>query len=334
MIIEKIQIALAAHHQNQAELTRLEEAYEFASRIAEDARRQAHQLSGEITALAAHHENLKSRGQMPDRGHLERITAQHDALVDTSKKAFADLARFNRMIGDLQIAMQQPEHAAVTLEDVLAVQGQTEEKRAALAKIDATIAGERAKIAAAVVNTAEVDKLQQRLEDLLADGIDDLSQAADIEDARSRLSAARADLERDRDAIATLTERAEQTIAGLERKRQALLAELDGHTETHRHAAWLFLKTEMGTLRAGYLEAGRALIDTFARMRALDLLSRNVAGIGAVRAFAGDAMTLELPQPFCQNGRREPVLSAAPNTVEMALRCLRAEHEAAGLKLS
>lgn len=334
MTIEKIQTALAAHHQNQAELTRLEEAHELASRTAEDARRQAHQLSGEITALAAHHENLKSRGQIPDRGHLERITAQHDALVDTSEKAFADLARFNQMIGDLQIAMQQPEHAAVTLEDVLAVQGQTEEKRAVLAKIDTAIAGERAKIAAAVVDTAPVDQLQQRLEDLLADGIDDRAQAADIEEVRKQLNKARADLDQNRGTAAALVERAEQTIAGLERKRQTLLAELDGHTETHRHAAWLFLKTEMGTLRADYLEAGRALIDAFARMRALDLLSRNVAGIGTVRAFAGDVMTLELPQPFCQNGRREPDLSAAPNTVEMALRCLRAEHEAAGLKLS
>lgn len=334
MTIEKIQTILTARHRNQAELTRLEEAHELASRTAEDARRQAHQLSGEITDLATHHEHLKRQGQIPDRGHLERITAQRDALVDTSEKAFADSARLNQAINDLQIAMLRPDHAAVTLDDVLAVQGVIEEKRAALAKIAAAIAGERAKIAAVVVDTAPVDQLQRRLEDLLADGIDDRDQAADIEAVRKQLSKARADLERNRGTTAALVERAEQTIAGLERKRQTLQVELDEVTEPHRHAVRLFLQTEMGTLRESYLQTGHALVGTFARMRALELLSKSAAWIGTVRAFAGDLATLELPQPFDPSGRRDLGLSATPsNAADIASR-LRAEHEAAGLKLA
>ena len=334
MTTQKIQTVLAVHRQRQTELAQLQDANELASRTADDANRQAYQLNGEIAALNDRIDQSKRQGKIPDRSHLEQTISQRDALLDVAERASADRDQINQAISTLQIAMQSHEHAAITADDVVAVQSEREEKRAALAKVGAAIAAERERMVAAATDDTRVVELQRQLEDLLADGIDDRSQAAEIESVQSRLTEARAALQQDRETVAALTERAERTISGLERRRQSLQAELDGVTEAHRHAARLFLQTEMSTQRAIYLEAGRDLIKAFARMRGLELLSRNAAGIGAVRAFAVGVAALELPQPFDPSGRREPGLSATlSNAADTASR-LRAEYEAAGLKLA
>lgn len=333
MTAQKIQTVLAVHRQRQTELAQLQDAHELASRTADDANRQAYQLNGEIAALNDRIDQSKRQGKIPDRSHLEQTIAQRDALLDVAERASSDRDQLNQAISTLQIAMQSPAHAAVAADDVVAIQSEREEKLAALSKVGAAIAAERARMTAAATDDTRVVELQRQLEDLLADGIDDRSQAAEIESVQSRLTEASAALQQDRETVAALTERAEQTIAGLERKRQSLQAELDGVTEAHRHAARLFLQTEMSTQRAIYLESGRALIEAFARMRGLELLSRDTAGIGAVRAFSGDTTMLDILQPFDPSCRREPGLRAAPDAADTALHRLRAEYEAAGLKL-
>ncbi len=334
MTAQKIQTVLDAHRQHQTELAQLQDAHELAYRTADDIRQQINQLNGEIANLTNHHQYLERNGKTPDRGDLDALITQRDTLLVSAEKAGADLDRLNRDMRALHLSIHHPQHAAITTDDVVAVQSEREEKRAALSKVGAAIAAERERVTAAATDDTRVVELQQQLEDLLADGIDDRSQSTEIESVQSRLTEARAALQQDREIVAALVERAEQTIAGLERKRQSLQAELDGTTEAHRHAARLFLQTEMSTQRAIYLESGRALIEAFARMRGLELLSRDTAGIGAVRAFAGDTTMLDIPQPFDPSGRREPGLRAAHDAADAALHRLCAEYEAAGLKLA
>jgi len=324
--------ALESLHQDQHELARLEEAHELASITADDIRQQINRINGEIATLTNHHQNLERNGRTPDRGDLDTLIAQRDTLLVSAEKAGADLDRLNRDMRTLHLSIHHPQHTAVTRNDVLIVQVDLEEKRGALTKVEAAIAGERERIAAAVGSTAPVDELRRQLEDLLSDGIDNKAQAEAIDNLQARLNAAHADLQRDREAATALVERAEQTIAGLERKRQSLRAALDSAIEAHRDAVRLFLHTEMAHLRASYLEAGHALTDAFTRMRALELLARNVTGTGKFRAFAGDITMLDIPQPFDPSGCKDPALRVTPDIT--TLHRLRTEYEAIGLKLA
>ncbi len=200
-----------------------------------------------------------------------------------------------------------------------------DEKRAALTRVDVAIEAERAKAdtAFSVAESSTTIALQTRLENLLADAIYGQSQSEEVEKVREQFTKSKAATEREREAASEL---ARHTIAGLERKRQQLRAELDQLIDDHRISVWLYLQTRMADRRAVYLEAGRTLAEAFAQMRAFELLSRNLAGNGmkAIRAFSGDISAFELPEP---HGVREPALRITHAVLDEVLKSIRAEFD-------
>ena len=319
---------LQSFQQEQDHRNQLRQTFECAFAAQEETRQRLNQLEPIISGRRLHYETMQRNGQNPDRSDLDQLIAERDALLLTFKKQEAHVQRINQELRDSEIAINHPIHA-VSHDDVLTVQALVAEKRSALLKTEAAIAEEQQKIAAIAIDESPVAELQRQLEDLLADGASD----KEIEKRQTQLHAARAELQRSQEAAAILTERAQQTMAGLERKRQAFRTELESALHAHQEAVHLFLHTTLTHLQADYLTAARTLMDRFVELRALESLSRYTTG-KALRAFISNRAEIEeLPKLSIASGNH-PDLRIVPSAIEAALHRLKTEYATAGIKLT
>ncbi|HRD67918.1 MAG TPA: hypothetical protein PKY50_17400 [Candidatus Competibacter sp.] len=319
---DKVENALRSIRLDQAELSQLNEKYRCASEEAENLKRAVYQLDEEILMVRGHIEALKKRGINPNTNDLEKLIEDRDHLSARITRATDEQKQINLELTANKSKTNLPRFEK---EDVLLVQKAMDEKRAALTRVDAAIEVERAKAdtAFSMAESSTTIALQTRLENLLADAIYGPAQSDEIEEIRAKFIKSKAATEREREAASEL---ARHTIAGLERKRQQLRAELDQLIDDHRISVWLYLQNRMADRRAVYLEAGRTLAQAFAQMRAFELLSRNLAGKGmkAIRAFSGDISAFELPEP---HGVREPALRITHAVLDAVLKSIRAEFD-------
>ena len=319
---------LQSFQQEQDHRNQLRQTFECAFAAQEETRQRLNQLEPIISGRRLHYETMQRNGQNPDRSDLDQLIAERDALLLTFKKQEAHVQRINQELRDSEIAINHPIHA-VSHDDVLTVQALVAEKRSALLKTEAAITEEQQKIAAIAIDESPVATLQRQLEDLLADGASD----KEIEKRQTQLNAARAELQRSQEAAAILTERAQQTIAGLERKRQAFRTELESALHSHQEAIHLFLHTTLTHLQADYLKAAHTLIDRFVEMRALESLSRYTTG-KALRAFVSNHAEIEELPKLANASGNHPDLSVPWKAIETALHRIKTEYGAAGIKLT
>lgn len=319
---------LQSFQQEQDHRNQLRQTFEQVFAAQEETRQRLNQLEPRISARQLHYEDAQRKGWNPDRSDLDQLIAERDALLLTFKKQEAHVQRINQELRDLDIAIKHPIHA-VSHDEVLIVQAMVTEKRNALLKTEAAIAEEQQKIAAIAIDESPVAALQRQLEDLLADGASN----KEIEKRQTQLHAARAELQRSQEAAAILTERAQQTMAGLERKRQTFRTELESALHAHQEAVHLFLHTTLTHLQADYLKAAHTLMDRFVELRALESLSRYTTG-KALRAFISNRTEIEeLPKLSIASGNH-PDLRIVPSAIEAALHRLKTEYATAGIKLA
>lgn len=326
-IPDKIEKIFRSISDDKAELSQLNEKYRCAVEEAENRKRAAEQLGQEISLLRSRIEDRKKRGMNPSTDDLEKLIEELDRLSAQVARAEDDKRLINL---EIVAKTAKTDHPKMEKEDVLAVQKAMDEKRAALERVESAIEAERAKAdtAFSVAESSTAMALQTRLENLLADAIDGPAQSAEIEKVREQFAKAKSAMEMEWGAAREL---ARHAVAGLERKRQQLQEELDRLIDAHRTAIWLHLQTRMAARRTAYIEAGRALVEAFAQMRALELLSRDVAGNGrkVVFAFPGGIAQLELPEP---HGVKDPALRATPVLLDLILKNVRAEFDPIKLK--
>ena len=319
---------LQSFQQEQDHRNQLRQTFECAFAAQEETRQRLNQLEPIISGRRLHYETMQRNGQNPDRSDLDQLIAERDALLLTFKKQEAHVQRINQELRDSEIAINHPIHA-VSHDDVLTVQALVAEKRNALLKTEAAIAEEQQKIATIAIDESPVAELQRQLEDLLADGASD----KEIEKRQTQLHAARAELQRSQEAAAILTERAQQTMAGLERKRQAFRTELDTALQFHREAIRLFLHTTLAHLQADYLKAACTLMDRFVEIRALESLYLNVTGKKLFAFISDRADITAFPQPYDPSGNH-PDLRVPSKAIETAEHRLKTEYGTAGIKLT
>ena len=319
---------LQSFQQDQDQQKQLQRASECVSTTNAETRQRINLLDTEINTLRWRYKDMQRNHLNPDQSDLDQLIAERDALLRTAKEQEADIQRINQELRDLAIAIKHPSHA-VSHDDVLTIQALVAEKRSALLKTEAAITEEQQKIAAIAIDESPVATLQRQLEDLLADGASD----KEIEKRQTQLNAARAELQRSQEAAAILTERAQQTMAGLERKRQAFRTELESALHSHQEAIYLFLNTTLAHLQADYLKAACTLIDRFVEMRALESLSRYTTG-KALRAFVSTRAEIEELPKLANASGNHPDLRVPSNAIHAAEHRLKTEYGAVGIKLT
>lgn len=175
-------------------------------------------------------------------------------------------------------------NAALTA--VLDVLNRQKEHGQALAKLDAAMAAQQKIIADAVVDRSTVERMQSQLEDALAQAAAGETPDQEPETLASQLRKAQADFAKAQTAATVQSDLAQQTLAGLERRRDALAQQWA--EDTIPAALKAFVISEQDAAGRAYVAAGDDLVRAYAKIQALQ----------AIAARHSPALHREGPPPF------------------------------------
>ncbi|MCB1820353.1 MAG: hypothetical protein KDI73_02065 [Candidatus Competibacteraceae bacterium] len=203
---------------------------------------------------------------------------------------------------------------------VLDVLNRQQEHDQALAKLDAAMAVQQKIIDDAAVDHAAVDQLQRQLEDALAQTAAGETPAAQPEVLAEQLRKARADWEKAQAGATVQSDLAQQTLAGLARRREALSDQVMDHALNDALKA--FVISEQDAAGHAYIAASNALVNAYARIQALQAMAnRHSPPLNRVGPppflheldLIKRPQNMALPEPVAYAASQPDVLFSHPN---------------------